>query len=72
VVAGHRPDLVDVARTGWRPEVVLAWGQRTPSPLWEDRADGRAYVCRNYVCQLPADDPDTLRAQLRLGAGEVR
>jgi len=74
VVAGDRPDLVDVVRAGWRPEVVLAWGQPTQSPLWEDRADGRAYVCRNYACQLPADDADTLRAQLRSwhGAGENR
>jgi uncharacterized protein YyaL (SSP411 family) len=54
--------------------VVLAWGQPTPSPLWEGRADGRAYACRNYACQLPADDADTLRAQLRswAGGGEIR
>ncbi len=40
----------------------------TSSPLWEGRtetgADGRAYVCRGYVCGLPADDVDTLTAQL--------
>ena len=37
-------------------------------PLLEERhkVDGRptAYVCQNYVCQLPATDPDTLARQL--------
>ena len=37
-------------------------------PLLEerDKVDGRptAYVCQNYVCQLPATDPDTLAFQL--------
>ena len=37
-------------------------------PLLEDRhkVDGRptAYVCRNYVCNLPAIDPSVLAAQL--------
>ena len=43
---------------------VLAWGERYDSPLWAGREDGAAYVCRDYACQLPATDPDTLRAQL--------
>ena len=37
-------------------------------PLLEGRGmvDGRAtaYVCRNYVCQLPVTDPESLTAQL--------
>jgi len=65
VVAGDRPDLVDVVRSEWRPGTVLAWGQPTRSPLWEGRSGDRAYVCRNYACQLPADDAGTLTAQLR-------
>ena len=28
------------------------------------RAGDRAHVCRNYACRLPADDADTLSAQL--------
>jgi hypothetical protein len=64
VVTGHRPDLVDVVRSRWRPGTVLAWGQPTPSPLWEGRSGDRAFVCRNYACQLPADDAATLAAQL--------
>ena len=56
------------AATG-SPLGVIAWGERTGSPLWEGRdetgPDGRAYVCRGYVCGLPATDVDTLTAQLR-------
>jgi uncharacterized protein YyaL (SSP411 family) len=64
VVAGDRPDLVRPAQSSWRPRVVLAWGERYESPLWDGREDGRAYVCQNYACQLPATDVDTLQAQL--------
>ncbi len=74
VVTGHRPDLLDVVRSQWRPDAVLAWGEPTPSPLWEGRTDHRAFVCRNYACQLPADDTETLAAQLRsaTAAEEIR
>jgi uncharacterized protein YyaL (SSP411 family) len=64
-VVGERPDLLRVVRERWRPSVVLAWGQPYDSPLWEDRAQGRAYVCRSFTCQQPADDPALLRDQLR-------
>jgi len=64
VVAGDRPDLVAVAQQRFAPSQVLAWGERYPSPLWEGREDGRAYVCRHYACQLPATTPEDLRAQL--------
>jgi hypothetical protein len=64
VVAGERPDLVAVVAERWRPGVVLAWGERYESPLWEARADGRAYVCREYACQAPQETPEGLRAQL--------
>ena len=64
VIAGDRPDLLAVVREAWRPEMVLAWGERYDSPLWEARRDGFAYVCEHYACQAPADTPETLRAQL--------
>jgi len=63
-VVGDRPDLVAAVRETWRPQVVLAWGSPYDSPLWEQRADGLAYVCRNYACQAPQDTVDGLRAQL--------
>jgi uncharacterized protein YyaL (SSP411 family) len=64
VVAGDRPDLVAVVRSSWRPDAVLAWGEPTRSPLWTDRTDGFAYVCRHYACLLPAADGATLAAHL--------
>ncbi|MET0144725.1 MAG: thioredoxin domain-containing protein [Ilumatobacteraceae bacterium] len=63
-VAGDRPDLVAVVHERWRPDVVLAWGERYDSPLWESREDGLAYVCRMFTCQAPQATADGLRAQL--------
>jgi uncharacterized protein len=64
VVAGDRPDLLDVVRSRWLPNAVLAWGERYESPLWAGRDDGLAYVCRDYTCGLPASTPEDLAAQL--------
>ncbi len=65
VIPGDHPDLVAVVRSRFLPNAVLAWGERYDSPLWDDRADGKAYVCRGYACQLPTDDPAVLEAQLQ-------
>jgi uncharacterized protein YyaL (SSP411 family) len=68
VITGERPDLVKVAQVLWRPDVVLVWGERYDSPLWEGRAeqgaDGRAYVCRDNVCDAPVDTPGALYEKL--------
>jgi uncharacterized protein YyaL (SSP411 family) len=68
-VAGERPDLVAAVTETWRPEVVLAWGERYDSPLWAGRRDGLAYVCRDHACQAPQDAQDGVRAQLAHAAG---
>jgi uncharacterized protein YyaL (SSP411 family) len=64
VVAGDRPDLVTTVRRRFEPTAVVAWGERTGSPLWEGREDGLAYVCRHYACREPAADPDALVIEL--------
>jgi hypothetical protein len=64
VVSGDRPDLVGVAHRRWLPGAVLAWGERTGSPLWEGREDGLAYVCEAYACRRPAGTVEELEAQL--------
>jgi uncharacterized protein len=64
VVAGDRPDLLAVVRERWLPGAVLAWGERTGSPLWADRPDGAAYVCRRFVCRSPATEATTLAGEL--------
>jgi uncharacterized protein len=64
VITGDRSDLVRAVHRRWLPGAVVAWGERTDSPLWHGRADGAAYVCRNYACELPAHSVDDLERQL--------
>ncbi len=64
VIPGDEPALLTVARGAWRPFAVLAWGEPTSSPLWVDRTPGKAYVCKNHVCLLPASSAEELTKQL--------
>ena len=63
-----RPDLVAVVQSRYLPNAVVAWGEPWPSPLWEGRSDGRAYVCRDFACRAPVDNDADLLAQLAVGA----
>jgi uncharacterized protein YyaL (SSP411 family) len=63
-VVGHRPDLVAAVLRRFLPRAVLAWGEPFPSPLWEGRTEGRAYVCEGFACQAPVDSVEALEAQL--------
>jgi uncharacterized protein YyaL (SSP411 family) len=69
-VVGDRPDLVAEVHRRYLPDAVLAWGEPFPSPLWDARRDGFAYVCRDYACQAPVDSVDGLVAQLAAAAGQ--
>jgi uncharacterized protein len=64
LVAGDRPDLLAEVRRRWLPDGVVSWGEPRPSPLWEGRDAGAAYVCRRFACQAPAADAATLATQL--------
>ncbi|MFM7081472.1 MAG: thioredoxin domain-containing protein [Actinomycetota bacterium] len=64
-ITGKRGDLVQFVQSQWLPTVVLAWGETLESPLFADRRDGLAYVCRQYACQAPASTRDELVASLR-------
>jgi hypothetical protein len=64
VITGERPDLVGAVHARYLPNAVLAWGERYDSPLFEDRKEGLAYVCRNYACKLPAEDVYGLLGQV--------
>ena len=64
VIPGPRSALVDTYRSAWRPLHVVAWGDPFDSPLWDGRSAGNAYVCRNFVCELPVSDPADLAARL--------
>jgi uncharacterized protein YyaL (SSP411 family) len=63
-VVGDRDDLVRVAQDRYLPNAVLAWGEPYASPLWAERRDGYAYVCRDFVCAAPVDNEDALAVQL--------
>lgn len=64
VIPGVAPELLSVYREEWRPHGVVAWGEATDSPLWQGRTAGAAYVCRDYVCLLPAHSADEMRQRL--------
>jgi uncharacterized protein YyaL (SSP411 family) len=63
-VVGELPDLVAAVQRRFRPRTVLAWGQPYPSPLWEGRHTGQAYVCQGFACQQPVNTVEALEAQL--------
>ena len=73
-ITGNRPDLVAQLHTQWLPTVVTAWGEHYDSPIWNDRKDDHAYVCRQYACMAPAHDAKTfdkaLRSALKPDLGE--
>jgi uncharacterized protein YyaL (SSP411 family) len=64
VIPGELPELLSVYREEWRPHDVVAWGEATDSPLWAGRTPGAAYVCRDYVCLLPAHNAQEMRERL--------
>jgi uncharacterized protein YyaL (SSP411 family) len=64
VVTGDRDDLVSEVRRHWLPASLLAWGEPDQSPLFANRPEGRAFVCRGFTCDAPTDAPDALHAQL--------
>ena len=63
-IVGEAPELVRVAHLLSPPNMVLAWGEPYESPLWEGRAAGQAYVCRDYVCEAPVSTPEALHQKL--------
>jgi len=65
-ITGNRPDLVAQLHKQWLPTVVSAWGERYDSPIWHDRTDDLAYVCRQYTCMVPAHDAETFDKALQL------
>jgi len=63
---GNQPDMLRELRKRWLPTVVLAWGEPYDSPLWTDRNQHSAYVCKEYACMKPATSPDELVETLRV------
>jgi uncharacterized protein YyaL (SSP411 family) len=68
-VVGDVPELVRAVQARYLPNAVLAWGEPDATPLVGVPKDGLAYVCRDYACQAPVADVDSLLAQLSGSAG---
>ena len=64
VVTGDRPDLLAEIRRRYLPNAVVVYGERFDTPLWEGRTGEQAYVCENYACGLPINEPAELSAHL--------
>jgi hypothetical protein len=64
VVTGNRPDLLAEVRQRWLPRAVVAWGEADDTALFAERPAEKAYVCRGFVCNAPAESPDALATQL--------
>ena len=69
--AADRRALEEVVWEKWRPDCVVALGDGGDDgqvPLLANRiaieAAPTAYVCRNFVCDLPVTDPADLRSML--------
>jgi uncharacterized protein YyaL (SSP411 family) len=64
VVGADVPELLATIRSRYLPDAVLLVGERTDSPLWEEKADGFVYVCRGGICLAPVADLDALNTTL--------
>lgn len=65
VITGDRPDLLAALRGRWLPTTVVTWGERYESPIWADRREGFAYVCREWACMTPSATSEDLISSLR-------
>ena len=64
LITGNRPDLLEVVASSFLPNLVLAWGESFSSPLWENRTGDKAWVCRDFNCDLPIDTVADLKKSL--------
>ena len=60
VIPGDRLDLVSQLKGRWLPNAVIAFGEQYPSPLWDGRQRGFAYICRSFSCLQPLSQPSEL------------
>ncbi|MGH9122539.1 MAG: thioredoxin domain-containing protein, partial [Acidimicrobiales bacterium] len=67
-IAGSDLAMLAVAHGSYRPDVVLAWGEPYPSPMWDGRTGtdyaGVAFVCRDQTCGPPLRSAEALAAAL--------
>jgi hypothetical protein len=66
VVGPGKEELLPILTSRYLPDMVLAWGDRTTSPLWEGRDDARVYLCRNGVCLQPSTNAEELLREIEV------
>ncbi len=70
VLPGPHGPLLDEVRRRYLPGTVVAFGEPTPTSLFEGRAEGSGYICKNSTCSLPitnvADLDDALQVLVQL------
>jgi uncharacterized protein YyaL (SSP411 family) len=64
IVGPNADQLARVVRSRFRPHIVLAGGDASDVPLMQDRTAPGAYVCQNFACKQPVDDPAALEELL--------
>jgi len=64
VITGDRHDLLGQLKGRWLPNAVIAFGEEYPSPLWNGRQRGFAYICRSFSCLQPISQPSELSEAL--------
>lgn len=64
VIPGWNNNLIEQVRGRWLPNAVLAFGTEFPSPLWQGRKDGNAYICKGFVCLEPITNAHLLSQAL--------
>jgi uncharacterized protein YyaL (SSP411 family) len=64
IVGPDADALARVVRSRFRPHLVLAGGEANGIPLLQDRDLPGAYVCENFTCKRPVNDPAELEELL--------
>ena len=70
IVGPDWPKLAAIHRRSYRPDVVIApsptVGDEVPLLAGREPPEGAtlAYLCRDFVCDLPTSDPEMLAAML--------
>ena len=70
VASGDTQALIQVLRTNFYPHYVLALPTNRPMVPWLGNKQPKnekstAYVCRNYACKLPTNEPEEFERQMR-------
>lgn len=64
VIPGRSNELLDAVKGHWKPNLILAHGEKYDAPIWDDKSEGYAYLCKGYVCGEPTTQATTLSSAL--------